>query len=58
MDLSSRQTWKNADDEWASETEWHRLAQLGRAHCRIVSPGQEGHDREAHGLADSRRLDP
>jgi single-strand DNA-binding protein len=26
LSVATRRSWKNAQDEWASKTEWHRIA--------------------------------
>lgn len=55
LSVATQRSWKNADDEWSSRTEWHRVvvpATLGRA-CRYDH--QEGCSRVHRRL--SRQLD-
>ena len=55
LSIATQRSWKNADDEWSSKTEWHRIvvpATLGRA-CRYYY--QERRSRTRRRL--SRQLD-
>jgi single-strand DNA-binding protein len=29
LSIATQRSWKNADDEWSSKTEWHRIVVIG-----------------------------
>jgi hypothetical protein len=50
LSVATQRSWKNAQDEWSSKTEWHRIAIFRPRPGRIRPHGdQEGRARPGRG---------
>ena len=39
LSVATQRSWKNADDEWSSKTEWHRIVLIWNQRCLSISRG-------------------
>ena len=42
LSVATQRSWKNADDEWASKTEWHRVVAWNSLVERIAASLRQG----------------
>ena len=42
LSVATRRSWKNADDEWASKTEWHRVVAWNTLGERVAASLRQG----------------
>lgn len=42
LSVATQRSWKNADDEWASKTEWHRVVAWNSLGERVAASLHQG----------------